>query len=226
MRPSPNRTVIVFVAAVVLVLPLGASAALRSTHRASGPPSTMFKTGYNLCKRASLAAIDKAAGKTYEKGTFDGKFCTWSSSDGNYVIMLTTHPAAYVAVLNLLLSESGKNGDKAVSVRVPGASKAVLDTFPYAQTRRLRRGPVRGVLAGCRSGQHELQDHPAQLEADRLHEVGDSGVAPRVSIDACVKSTGSSSKLVIAPVAFPAFGDMILPSAGTVERPCEDENPA
>jgi hypothetical protein len=48
----------------------------------AAPPSTLFKSGYGKCKLATVAAVGKAAGKTLAKGSFDGKVCTWSSSDG------------------------------------------------------------------------------------------------------------------------------------------------
>lgn len=136
MRIAPYPIPTFVIAAVILAASVGAAAAARSDSVASGPPASMFKTGYNKCKLASLTAMSKAAGRIYAKTTFDGKTCTWSSADGNYVILLDTHPAAYVAVLRLVLSDSGKRGDKASSVSVPGASKAVLDVFPYAKTRR------------------------------------------------------------------------------------------
>jgi hypothetical protein len=116
------------IALVALALPLSAAAVAR----APSPPAAMFKSGYNLCKRASATAIGIAGGQEFQPGTFDGKVCTWSSSDGNYVVMLSTHPAAYAVTLSLL----GKHGDKVSSVKVPGASKAVLDVFPFAKTHR------------------------------------------------------------------------------------------
>lgn len=92
----------------------------------------MFKSGYDLCKRASTADLSKAGGEPFSPGSFDGSTCTWSTSDGDYVVMLSTHPAAYAATFSLL----GRHGDKVSSVKVPGASKAVLDTFPFAKTHR------------------------------------------------------------------------------------------
>ena len=51
--------------------------------------------------------------------------------------MFTTHPAAYSVELDLLLKSGGsQKGEKVTSIRIPGASRGVLDSFPYAQTHR------------------------------------------------------------------------------------------
>lgn len=127
-----------FVMAVILAASVAAGAAARSNAAASGPPTSLFKTGFNTCKLASLTAMSRTAGRTYAKATFDGKTCTWSSADGNYVILLDTHPAAY---LGLMVPSIGKHADGEVvkPVRVPGASKAVLDIHPYANTHRYQK---------------------------------------------------------------------------------------
>ena len=77
MRIAPYPVPSLIAAAFVLAMPVGAAAAA-SKSSAAGPPSSMFKSGYNKCKLASLAAISKAAGKSYSRGKFDGKTCTWS----------------------------------------------------------------------------------------------------------------------------------------------------
>ena len=105
---------------------------------ASAPPSAMFKSGYNKCKLATLAALNKTAGKTLAKAKFDGKTCTWSSSDGSYVILIDTHPAGYLEFLGPTLGKS-PNGDVAARIAVPGASKAVLQTHAYANTHRYQK---------------------------------------------------------------------------------------
>lgn len=102
------------------------------------PPSAMFKSGYNKCKLATLAALNKTTGKKLVKAKFDGKTCTWSSSDGNYVILVDTHPAGYLEFLGPTLGKS-PNGDVAARVTVPGASKAVLRTHAYANTHRCQK---------------------------------------------------------------------------------------
>lgn len=127
MHRASHRIPILVAAALVL----GALVAPPALSRHGGP-SPLFRHGYNLCKAASLAAINKAAGRSFSPGSFDGSACTWASSDGNYVIMLSTHPAAYAVTLRLL----GKRGDKVSSVKVPGASRAVLDALPFAKTGR------------------------------------------------------------------------------------------
>ena len=138
MRVVPCLMPTVIAAAFVLATPVGTAAAARSTSAASAPPSSMFKTGYNKCKLASLAAIDKEAGKTFSKGKFDGKTCTWSSSDGNYVILVDTHPSGY---LEFMVPSIGVHagGETVKAVNVHGASKAVLDTHAFANTHRYQK---------------------------------------------------------------------------------------
>jgi hypothetical protein len=99
----------------------------------------MFKSGYNKCKLASLAAISKAGGHTYTQAKFDGKTCTWSSADGNYVILVDTHPAGYI---DLLVPSVGKHPSGEIVIRVgglPKAPQAVIDTHPYANTHRYQK---------------------------------------------------------------------------------------
>jgi hypothetical protein len=99
------------------------------------PPSAMFKSGYNKCKLSTVAALSKTAGKKLVKATFDGKTCTWSSSDGNATILVDTHPAGYLEFLGPALGKHA-NGDVVKAITVPGASKAVLETFSHANTGR------------------------------------------------------------------------------------------
>jgi hypothetical protein len=116
---------------------LAAAALLTAAPAGAAPPSTLFKSGYDKCKLASLAAIDKAAGKTVAKGSFDGKVCTWSSRDGNYVILLDSHPSGY---LELMVPSPGKhNGELVKAIKVAGASKALLDTHSFANTHRYQK---------------------------------------------------------------------------------------
>ena len=167
-------------AAFVLAAPVGAAAAAASTSTAAGPPSSMFKTGYNKCKLASLAAISKAAGKTYSKAKFDGKTCTWSSSDGNYVILVDTHPAGY---LDLMVPSIGKHadGEAVKAISVPGASKAVLDTHPYASTHRYQKD----LFAEYPQGDVQVSmDYSTALPDSKLvavMRVGDSDLASALS---------------------------------------------
>jgi hypothetical protein len=133
MRVVPYTILVVIAAALVLSASVGAAP---RTATATAPPSAMFKSGYNKCKLASLAAINKTTGKKFAKGTFDGKTCTWSNSDGNYVILVDTHPAEYL----LVVPPIGKHpGEVVKRATVPGASKAVLDTHSYANTHRYQK---------------------------------------------------------------------------------------
>ena len=80
-------------AALALSASAGAGVGTRS---AAAPPSAMFKSGYNKCKLATPAALSKLTGRKFVKAKFDGKTCTWSSSDGKYVVLVDTHPAGYL----------------------------------------------------------------------------------------------------------------------------------
>ena len=161
MRRASDLIPALLTAALALAAPVGAVAAPRATSRAVAPPSTLFRSGYNLCKAASVAAIGKAGGRSFSAGTFDGSACTWASTDGNYVVMLSTHPAAYTAVLGLL----GRHGDKASPVKVPGASKAVLDVHPFAKTRRY----AKDLFAVYPQGVVQVSmDYTTRLPASRL----------------------------------------------------------
>jgi hypothetical protein len=123
--------------AVALVLAAVAAAAVDASS-AAVPPNTMFKSGYNKCKVASLAAVDKTTGKKFAKAKFDGKTCTWSSTDGGYVILLDTHPTA--GYLEYFVPSVGRHAAEVVKrVTVPGASKALLDTHAYKNTHRYQK---------------------------------------------------------------------------------------
>jgi hypothetical protein len=133
------RTLVPFLmTAAVLASPLAASGAAGSASGARGQPGGIFKSGDDKCKLASVAAISKAAGERYTKGSFDGKTCTWSSADGNYVIVVDSHPSGYV---ELMVPSIGNHpgGEQVRAVGVAGASKAVLDTHPYAKTHRYQK---------------------------------------------------------------------------------------
>jgi hypothetical protein len=124
---------------LVCAVSLGGAATARSDPAASGPPASMFKTGYDKCKLASVSAMSKAAGHTYAHAKFDGKTCTWSSADGSYVVLVDTHPAGYI---DLMVPSLGKHpsGERVIRVAgLPKVSKAVLDTHSYANTHRYQK---------------------------------------------------------------------------------------
>jgi hypothetical protein len=130
------RRSLTFLAVALAIQPVDAAGARLAN--AAAPPAALFKPGYNLCKLATLPALEKAAGATLAAGSFDGKFCNWSSNDGKYTVMVTTHPGAWVAELDVLVQTggSGQKGEKVSNLKVPGASRGALDAFPYVQTHR------------------------------------------------------------------------------------------
>jgi len=101
----------------------------------SAPPAGLFKSGYDKCKVAGLAAVAKAAGVKLAKGKFSGKQCSWSTADGRASIVFDTHPTGY---MEYLVPKPGKeaNGDVTRKISVPGATKALLDTHSFALTGR------------------------------------------------------------------------------------------
>lgn len=130
----PPHVVITFLAATLVV----SAPAAASNSTAAAPPAAMFKHGYNKCKLASLAALSKTTGKKFAQAKFDGKTCTWSSGDGNYVILLDTHPTA--GYLEYFVPSVGRHANEVVKrVTVPGASKALLDTHSFKNTHRYQK---------------------------------------------------------------------------------------
>ena len=135
MRIAPYPVPTLVTAAVILAASLGTATAARSDSAAKGPPASMFKSGYNKCKLASLAAMSKAGRETYTQAKFDGKTCTWSSADGNYIILVDTHPAGYI---DLMVPSVGphRSGEFVSRVLLPSSLRAVTDDHPYAKTHR------------------------------------------------------------------------------------------
>jgi hypothetical protein len=107
----------------------------------------MFKPGYDKCKLASTAAISRSAGRTFTDARFDGKTCTWSSSDGSSVLLVDTHPSGY---LDLMVPAPGHHPDGEIvkRVSVPHAQKAVLVTHPHASTNRYAKDLFAAYAAG------------------------------------------------------------------------------
>ena len=132
MRVMPKAILAVVASALVLSVSVGAAVSAA----AKAPPAKMFQSGYNKCKLASLAAINMTTGKKFAKGTFDGKTCTWSSSDGNYVILIDTHPSGYLLVVP---SVGTHPGEVVKRITIRGASKAVLETHSFANTHRYQK---------------------------------------------------------------------------------------
>ncbi len=108
--------------------------------RAAGPPSALFKKGYNLCRAASLTAIRKAGGQHYQAGVFTGGVCNWERSDLEAGITLSTHPSRVGATLmRNFLAQNGKSGWKAKRIAIRGASKAVLVTRPRSSSQGISK---------------------------------------------------------------------------------------
>ena len=137
-RPERVRSALVRALAGALAAVSLALIGVAGVAAAPPPPGAIFKSGYNKCKVASLTSINKTTGKKFAKAKFDGKTCTWSSSDGNYVILLDTHPTA--GYLESFVPPVGKHANEVVKrVTVPGASKALLDTHSFKNTRRYQK---------------------------------------------------------------------------------------
>ena len=104
-----------------------------SGHATAAPPPTLFEKGYDLCKAAPLAAIEKTAVQQYKPGAFFYGVCNWERSDLKAGITLSTHTATDgAALMKNFLAKNNKNGIEATRVSIPGASRAVLATIPTA----------------------------------------------------------------------------------------------
>jgi hypothetical protein len=119
--------------------------------QATGPPSTLFKKGYNLCRAAPLVAIRKVGGQHYSAGVFTRGVCNWERSDLRAGITLSTHPPSVgAALIRSFLTQNGKDGFKAERIRVAGASKAVRLTLPHSSSRPISKyllaAYARGVI--------------------------------------------------------------------------------
>jgi hypothetical protein len=131
MHRPPRLTFIVLATVIAgSAVAVSGTAAARSTSHSAAPPRALFRTGYDLCRAASLAAIRRAGGQPYKAGVFDGHLCNWERHDLKAGITLSTHPASVgAALMRGFLAHNGTKGIKAKRVKVPGASKAVLVTF-------------------------------------------------------------------------------------------------
>jgi hypothetical protein len=115
----------------------------------AGPPATLFKSGYNLCRAAPLSAIRTAGGQAYKRGIFANKGCLWERPDLKAGVTLSTYPPAQgAAVMRQFLQMNGKSGFTAVRVKAPGAKSAVLVTLPHSSSRT----PAKELLAAYPRG--------------------------------------------------------------------------
>ncbi len=129
---SPARVFTCLFAAAIVLVPVTASASGVASRQEAGGPSAIFTSGYNKCKLASAAAMTKAAGKPLTAGKFDGKTCRWASADGNYGVLVDSHPTGY---LEMMVQAPGKHGsDIVTAVRVAGSSKTWIVTHSHALT--------------------------------------------------------------------------------------------
>lgn len=144
MRSITSFGAIVGLVALVVSASAGAGVETRS---AAAPPSAMFKSGYNKCKLATPVALSKTTAKKFVAAKFDGKTCTWSSGDGKYVVLVDTHPAGYIELMGTPIGKQA-NGDVVKAIRVPGGSKAVLETFSHANSGRYAKDLLAAYAQG------------------------------------------------------------------------------
>ena len=114
---------------------LALALALTASVSAAAPPSKLFVHGYNLCRTTSLETMTTVAKRHFVTARFDGATCTWSTGDGNATILIDVHPSSY---LDYLAPPVGRhaNGDVVRRIKVPGATKGLLETFSHANTAR------------------------------------------------------------------------------------------
>jgi hypothetical protein len=98
------------------------------------PPRALFRSGYNLCHAAPLAAIRKAGRQHYKAGTFSHGACAWERSDLKAGIALSTHPTSVgKALMKMFRAQSGKQHVTARAIKIPQATRALLVTLPAGQ---------------------------------------------------------------------------------------------
>jgi len=143
-RRGRHLTAVLGVAAIAL-------SALAAPAAAAGPPSALFRAGYDLCRAAPLAAVRKAGGQPYKRGILVNEACTWQRADLRASLVLSTHPSSTGSILmHDFLVQNGKKGLDAKRIAVRGASKAVLVTLHVpgstGTSKILLAGYPRGVI--------------------------------------------------------------------------------
>jgi hypothetical protein len=132
-----------------LRLPLTSLVAAFAFTGAVGPPRALFRTGYDLCRAAPLAAIRAAGGQPYRAGVLANGTCTWERADLRAGISVSVHPStAGAELIRGFLDQNGTHGVEARRVGVPGASRAVLVTVALPGSTQ----PAKDLLAAFRAG--------------------------------------------------------------------------
>ena len=130
------------VAAICFVGVLAGPATSSASDPAAGPPSSMFRPGYDLCDTTSLAALRKiaglgslAGGDARATGYFVGaggvRNCVWHTKRGELLGIGTFLPS-----LGARLKQMEQMSQFPVlhsPASMPGASKAFLYAFPQSQ---------------------------------------------------------------------------------------------
>jgi len=135
------RLVLLAVTVCVAGVLAGLAASSAAARTARQPPSSWFEPDFNLCKTASLAAIQKAAGMSSVRGypnygrqdpTAEYPWintCNWFNP--KYSVLLETFATGMPVARTQ--KASGALSAKPISVRVPGASKAIVWLWPRVE---------------------------------------------------------------------------------------------
>ena len=175
--PAKSACIALAVVAATATTAVSASARTASATGASGPPSAMFKKGYNLCKAASLASIKKAGGQPYRAGIFDGRVCNWERKGlkAGITVSITTGPQVIGMKQQLSTVHGSKvvHGIKIKRVSVPGASLAAIETLPAIHGLPSLKGEVhKDLFAVYSAGMvHVSMTAPHSLPDSRLFAV-------------------------------------------------------
>jgi hypothetical protein len=142
------------------------AAIFTATAVAAGPPAVLFKTGYNLCRAAPLAAIRAAGGQTYKRGFFANKSCLWERPDLQAGVLLSAHPRGPgVVLMRQMLEQSGTNGLRARRIRIAGAQNGVVVVLP----RSLSQTVAKDLFAAYPQGVVQLNmTAPGEVRDSRL----------------------------------------------------------
>jgi hypothetical protein len=135
--------------AAVAISAAAAASPAAATATVGQPPAALFRSGYDLCRAAPLAAIRKAGGQHYRAGRFSNGVCSWERGDLRAGIALSTHPSSVgLSLMRSFIAQSGKHHITARRIRIPHAAKAVVVTLPAGQPGRFSKYLFAAYAAG------------------------------------------------------------------------------
>ena len=160
---------------VPAILCAATAASVCAPHALSAPPSQLFKSGYDLCKAASLGAVRTAGGQQYLPGRFDSLVCNWERQDFKAGVTLALIRGAQATAVKSELAAvhgtvAGPAGSTLRSTKLPGANVAVIETLPH-----LNGQTSKAILLVYSQGVvHISMTAPGSLADSRLVAIADA----------------------------------------------------